>query len=298
VQRLPRARGFEVSAAEAVESQGRIELAWAKENSDLSQPFTIASARPGRPFGRIRRVARLMRSKPTFQTLNVRAGKLYVLGEFGPREAHAIERPVHANGSLGAPHFLYSRLLSEQGDFVVQHAGAEAYLYEEFYPQGASVFLAHRARRAQSLRRPQLISRDGEDGYELAQNVAGRLLIALRNGRHDSELMARMISPRGRLEAPQKLETGPLEPEGGYAFLDGLSDAGNALILSADAHGEIWSYVSAPRCPRFDRQPLALSGVEQVPQLFVGHRGVFHLFWEDTGGVVHTATARVHCVGG
>jgi hypothetical protein len=296
VQRLARSRGFGSSAVEAVESHGLIQLAWQLEDSALARPMSIAVARPGHPFGRARRVARLMRGEPEFQTLDVRAGKLYVLGEFGPRGDHAIERRLRSDGSLGPPRFLYSRLLYQQGESLPQRAGREAYVYEEFYPRGVSVYLARRSRGAPTYGRPQVISREGESGYALTQDGAGRILIALRRGRRDSQLITRTISSLGVLKPSETLETGPAEPEGGYTLRDALDDSGQALVLGNDGRGKVWAHASGPRCPHFTRQAISLPSLDQVPELFVGHLGVFHLVWEDTEAVVHTAAARVHCV--
>lgn len=318
VQRLSHSSGggLEGGQPQAVESKGRIELAWhANQEKGQGAPVAVTVARPSHPFGAVRIAQRVLRVVPESLEISSFRGQLYLRALYGPEGAQMVERRLYGDGRLGAPHFLHSGLLAHYGDEALSGPhGSEILVYQE----GDEVGVARRAGWAARFQTPSVVSRTALSGFEVAESGNDQLLISVRSSpkpltsNEKASVVAAVVSRAGSVKPTDTVEYNPLST-GEYLWASAIDDAGQTIIATVDeadeeANDAIWLHPSAPGCEGFlQRIPLIDSGGSSAtiqhrespnPVAFAGPQNVFHLVWVTPTDEVQTTTIRVECSAG
>ena len=321
VQRLSHSSGagLEGGQPQAVESTGRIELAWhADQENGQGAPIAVTVASLGHPFGAVRIARRVLPIVPESLEISSLRDKLYLRALYGPRGARMVERRLYPNGRLGAAHLVHSGLLSNYGDEALPGPhGSEILVYQA----GDRVGVARRAGWAASYQSPNVVSRTALSGFEVAESGNDQLLVSVRSSpkpltsNEKASVVAAMVSRAGSVKPTDTVEYDPLS-SGDYQWASAIDDAGQTLIATVDEAAEeandaneaIWLHPSAPGCEGFV-QRIALIGdggfpatiqhrESPNPVAFAGPQNVFHLVWDTPAGEVQTTTIRIECSAG
>lgn len=321
VQRLSHSSGagLEGGQPQAVESKGRIELAWhANQEKGQGAPIAVTVARPGHPFGAVRIAQCVLPIVPESLEISSFRSQLYLRALYGPAGAQMVERRLYGDGRLGAPHSLHSGLLADYGDEALRGPhGSEILVYQA----GDDVGVARRAGWAAKYQTPSVVSRTALSGFEVSESGNDQLLISVRSSPkpltsdEKASVVAAVVSRAGSVKPTDTVEYNPLNT-GQYSWASAIDDKGQTLIATVDeadeeandANEAIWLYPSAPGCEGFlQRIPLIDSGGSSAtvghrdslnPVAFAGPQNVFHLVWVTPTAEVQTATIRIECSAG
>jgi hypothetical protein len=318
VRRLPHSSGSDSSGfqvpADAIESDGWIELTWCQECLGGGQVFWIAVARPGGAFGVAHIVQLPLHIEAENEFVETFRGRFYLRAQFGPHGdggegRHIVEREVHTNGHLGPAHFMRSPLIRFQGQGGEPLAGrsnAEEYVFSE--GEMGRVGVARRRGWNSSLGPPRLIASHGGCCFHATEAPDDWLLVVTEAlTRRHWQLVAAEVTPAGRVEATRGVEENPTSAKTTYTDAEAINNAGQALIASSyqgegESHAEsVWLHGSARRCRAFSRTlfPSAegTPAEESFPDLFAGAHDIFHLVWRNRQRQLETSTVRVGCAG-
>jgi hypothetical protein len=299
VRRLPHSFGKEAYASEPIESSGRIELAWSEEGEGgESRPIRVALALPGHPFGPAHIARRVLHTDSEHVSVAAVRGALYLRAEFGPHGSggagdHVVERRLYDDGRLGAPHFLRSPLVRDQGQSLPGRNDSEIYVFQS----GEEIGVARRAGWASTYESPHFMTSSAEYGFQVAEAPNHRILLSVRSSKDErSRVIAAEVSRAGRLGATQTVEYDPRNHEGEYDWTSAINDAGQALVATVDevAGDAIWLHPSTQRCRAFSRVLLTPDGSRAL-SVFAGRDNVFHLAWIDAENHVQSTSVRVGC---
>jgi hypothetical protein len=309
-QRLAHSSGTQGGEPAAVESGGRIELAWRETNgeADLVR-ISVADARAGHPFGPAHSAQRARGNGSESEELSTVRGQLYLRVLYGPAPPEdLLERRLYGDGRLGPPHLLQSGALANYRDQALPGPhGSEILVYQD----GEDVELARRDGWASEYQAPSAMTMTAETGFQVAESGNDELLISVRSfAEGHLSVVAAEASRSGSLSATDTVEYDPLNSFGDYTWAGAIDDAGQALIASLDlSTGDgIWLHPSAPGCAGFSaRIPLIEKGGSNATALprddadltaFAGPRNVFHLAWITPSKQVQSTTVRVQCATG
>jgi hypothetical protein len=101
VQRLSHSsgEGLESGQPQAVESKGRIELAWhANQEEPQGAPIAVTVARPGHPFGAVRIAQRVLTVTSESLEISSFRSELYLREEYAPQGAQLVEHRLYGDG--------------------------------------------------------------------------------------------------------------------------------------------------------------------------------------------------------
>jgi hypothetical protein len=290
------------SYAEAVESAGRVELAWGDREEGQ---IRVAAAPLGRPFGPGHLAQPVLHGKPEKVSLTTRLGHLYIRAEFGPHGeagsgSHVVERRLFGSGKLGPPHFLRSRLVKEQGTSIPGPHASELYVYQEF----ESIGVARRRLWEPGYRAAKLLTKAASYGFKLSQSNNSRVLISFETynrKKAQSSISAAEISPAGQLGPTRTVEFDPNKHEASYHWDASVDNQGDSLIamLGQEEGSSVWVRVASSRCPTYSARiqlaANAISDTERTVAAVAGRDNVFHTTWLNAQHEVEITSGRVSC---
>lgn len=320
-RRLPHSSGSESSGfddpAQAIESEGRIELTWCEECSGGGSTGWIALARPGGRFGRPHRVRRALRIEVENEFVETFRGRFYIRARFGvhlhrgEQGDRVVEREIYPSGQLGPEHFMRSPLVRLEGLGGGPYPGkdnSEVFVFGA--GDGRGVGVALRRGWQSKLGRPQFLEANGCCPHVAVAPDHWMLILTNALIRKHWRLVAAEVTPGGRLEATREIERNPVlgDQNSEFGEAEAIDNAGQALIASSPPNlrleepTSIWLDGATQRCRIFSRSLFIHRGTEQEeeeissPEMFAGAHDVFHLVWADQGQLEAT-TARVGCAG-
>jgi hypothetical protein len=298
-QALPHSFARDSFVSEAVESAGRIELAWTEE--EVFTPIWVAVARRGHAFAPAHMAQPLLHREPNRVLFPVFGGVLYLRGEFAPNPPQGTvrfwaDRRLYGDGTLGPIHIVHGYLVREPGTSLEGANSSELWIWGEVYQP---LEFARRSRRASKFERQHVIVKKSDGDEQFTQSQNHRTLIALdtpaRGG--GAQISAIEISPQGMLGPLRAVERQPPGGEHEMSFASAVNDAGIELIATSGGIGaeQIWLHASAPRCPGFRTKTLLTTTGRGTFQISAGPKGVFHVVWIDLSNQVQVSAVRVKC---
>ena len=308
---MPHSFGGDAESAGPVELDGQIELAW-WENAD--GPFRIALARLGMPFSRPRKVEELPETPHEGTeaiSLVTFHGQLYIRGRYvveGKKTTHFdVLRLVFEDGRLGPPVVFSEGVINERfepGDGFEGASGSELLPIEPYRPREKVLAVRRRAAGSTVYEAPRLVMRHlasytGPPAGSYVQSQNHRTLVTLEQEiAHRIVVSSVEISPQGNV-GPVRLVERVRSPPGGeapdYTWQEAISNAGSALVATTSSvpTEPIWLHPAGARCPSFGRK-IAI-GHGEILGMVAGHKGTFHIAWENAKSELEITSARVTC---
>ncbi len=106
------------------------------------------------------------------------------------------------------------------------------------------------------------------------------------------------ISPQGNVGPVRPVERVPSLPGGeapDYTWQEAISNAGSALVATTSGvpTEPIWLHPAGARCPSFGRKIAVGHG--EILGMIAGHKGTFHIAWDNAKSELEITSARVAC---
>ena len=136
----------------------------------------------------------------------------------------------------------------------------------------------HARRRAPAACRATFANRTGEGGTSRGEQC--------RN----------LTAGQRRAGPPSRTGTVPARRRSsGYTWQEAISNAGSALVATTSGvpTEPIWLHPAGARCPSFGRKIAVGHG--EILGMIAGHKGTFHIAWDNAKSELEITSARVAC---